>query len=82
MATVTINASEFKARCLALLDEVAATGETLIVLKRGKPVVRVIPAGGGEEVPQATLVGTVEEVGDIVGPVLPESDWDALSGDR
>jgi prevent-host-death family protein len=38
-----ITASQFKARCLRLLDEVAETGETLIVTKHGKPVARVEP---------------------------------------
>ena len=40
----TIAAGEFKARCLALLDRVAATGEALVVTKRGRPVARVVPA--------------------------------------
>jgi prevent-host-death family protein len=38
-----ITATQFKARCLRLLDEVAETGETLIVTKHGKPVARVEP---------------------------------------
>ena len=38
-----ITASQFKARCLRLLDEVAETGETLIVTKHGKAVARVLP---------------------------------------
>lgn len=38
-----ITATQFKARCLRLLDEVAETGETLIVTKRGRPVARVEP---------------------------------------
>ena len=40
----SIPASEFKAKCLALLDEVAETREALVVTKRGKPVAKVIPA--------------------------------------
>jgi len=39
----SIAASQFKARCLALLDEVAETKETLVVTKRGKPVAQVVP---------------------------------------
>jgi prevent-host-death family protein len=39
----TIPAGRFKAQCLSLLDEVAATGETIIVTKRGKPVAKVEP---------------------------------------
>ena len=39
-----IKASEFKAKCLKLMDEVAATGETLTVTKNGRPVVELRPA--------------------------------------
>lgn len=38
-----IKASEFKAKCLKLMDEVAATGETLTVTKNGRPVVELHP---------------------------------------
>lgn len=50
----TIPAGQFKARCLKLLDEVAETGETIVVTKRGKPVARVEPV----EEPRS-LVGSV-----------------------
>ncbi len=40
----TISATQFKARCLALLDEVADSGRPLVVTKRGKPVARIEPA--------------------------------------
>jgi prevent-host-death family protein len=54
MTKRTIPASQFKAKCLALLDEVAATGESIVVTKRGKPVAQVVPA----EEPRS-LIGTV-----------------------
>jgi prevent-host-death family protein len=38
-----LTASRFKAQCLALLDEVAETGEALVITKRGHPVARVAP---------------------------------------
>ena len=50
----SIAASEFKAKCLALLDEVAETKEEFLVTKRGKAVARVVPA----EEPRS-LIGTV-----------------------
>jgi prevent-host-death family protein len=53
MLTRRITATEFRAKCLALVDEVAETGETLVVTKRGKAVVHVVPA---DEPP--SLVGT------------------------
>jgi prevent-host-death family protein len=37
-----ISASQFKARCLALLDDVALTGEEVVVTKRGRPVARLV----------------------------------------
>lgn len=39
----SIKASEFKAKCLKLLDEVAETGEAIVVTKNGKPVARLEP---------------------------------------
>jgi prevent-host-death family protein len=39
----TIKASEFKAKCLALMDEVAATGEPIVITKNGEPVSQLVP---------------------------------------
>ena len=39
----TIKASEFKAKCLQLMDEVAQSGGEIVVTKNGRPVSRVIP---------------------------------------
>ena len=44
MASQVITATEFKAKCLSLLDEVAASGDTITVTKRGKPVATLGPA--------------------------------------
>ena len=75
----TINASDFKARCLAILDRVHETGERLVILKRGRPVAELSSViGEGSAYPQAELEGTVTIVGDVVGPVLPEDHWDSL----
>jgi prevent-host-death family protein len=38
-----IPATQFKARCMRLLDEVAETGEPLVITKRGRPVARLEP---------------------------------------
>jgi prevent-host-death family protein len=38
-----IDASEFKAKCLALPDDVALTGEPVTILKHGQPVAQVVP---------------------------------------
>lgn len=75
----TIHASDFKARCLAILDQVCATGERLIILKRGQPVAELGPViREGARYPQEELKGTVTVLGDIVGPAVPEDHWEAL----
>jgi prevent-host-death family protein len=77
----TMSATDFKAKCLAILDEVAQTGEVVTVLKHGRPVAQVVPAvprQGGY--PQEELAGTIEFLGDVIGPVLEPGDWDAESG--
>ena len=66
----TISASEFKAKCLALLDDVAATGQPIVVSKRGKPVARVTPLEG---VKVPSLRGSVLAEHDLVSPI--EVEW-------
>jgi prevent-host-death family protein len=74
----TIKASEFKARCLALMDEVAATREILVVTKNGKPVAELHPHNGRRTAaPFGLHKGTVRIVGDIISPI-GEADWEAL----
>lgn len=74
----TMQASEFKAKCLAILDEVQRSGEGLTILKRGRAVAQLLPVSPREAgAPQETLVGTVTILGDILGPVLPAEDWEA-----
>lgn len=74
----SINASDFKAKCLALLDEVAKTGRPMTILKRGKPVAQLVPATPRDDgLPQDALFGSVTILGDIVSPVLNPSEWEA-----
>ncbi len=75
----TINASGFKARCLAILDRVQATGERVVILKRGRPVAELLPVSRTHaEYPQLELKGTVIVVGDIVEPAVLEEHWESL----
>jgi len=76
----TINASEFKAKCLAILDEVAASGEQVTILKHGQPVARLVPplAITGRY-PQRELAGTVEFLGDVIAPAVDADEWEALA---
>jgi len=77
----TINASKFKAQCLAILDEVARTGESVTILKRGKPVAQLVPPVPSDaRYPQEELLGTVILHADVRDPVLPAEEWDAVRG--
>lgn len=74
----SLSASEFKAKCLAVLDEVARTGEPVTILKRGKPVARLVPSVPREKgCPQEQIMGTVRIKGDIIEPPLPADAWEA-----
>lgn len=67
MKNRVIGATEFKAKCLALLDEVAADGATITVTKRGRPVATLGPAKKRAwKSSKGILAGKVKIVGDIV----------------
>jgi prevent-host-death family protein len=65
-----LSASDFKAKCLSILDDIVRTGDTVTITKRGKPVARLVPyLDKGKTYPQDRLKGSVKVVGDIVSPV-------------
>lgn len=74
----TIQASEFKAKCLALMDDVARSGETIIITKNGKPVAELRP----HRPPRAkSLIGLHKGQGAILGDIISpigEDLWEAL----
>ena len=75
-----IKASEFKARCLAILDEVARTGDPVAISKRGRIVAEVVRPRGAKvaRYPQQALRGTGRTRGDIVAPAVPPETWEAV----
>ena len=77
-----IAAGEFKAKCLALIDEVNQTGQELVITKRGKPTAKLIPF---EETSVDSLFGRLKGIvkivgdpNDLVNPIIPLEDWDSL----
>jgi prevent-host-death family protein len=70
-----IPASAFKARCLSVMNDVQTTGEPVIVTKRGKPVVKVIPAELEKDDLFGFMAGKFKIVGDIEAPVVPLKHW-------
>jgi antitoxin (DNA-binding transcriptional repressor) of toxin-antitoxin stability system len=75
--------SKFKATCLAVLEEVRKTGKPILVTRFGHPIAEINPPTSGK--PAIRLgggIGTVKILGDIVGPISDESDWEAAQDPR
>jgi prevent-host-death family protein len=72
--------SEFKAKCLALLEQVRATKKPLRITRFGKPVAEVIPPTAVED--RAAWIGSMKDTmkitGDIVSPATDEDEWEVL----
>jgi prevent-host-death family protein len=80
MKTKTIPAGQFKARCLAIMDEVQAKRQAVVITKRGKPVAKLIPVEQEKDGIFGFMKGKgqIEIKGDIIAPVLTPEEW----GDR
>ena len=69
-------ATEFKAKCLNLLDHVHETGEELIISKHGRPVAKLVAVTA--EKPWKKLRGTGEFIGDPFSPAITDSELEVL----
>jgi prevent-host-death family protein len=67
-------AAQFKAQCLAVMNQVSQSGRAVVITKHGKAVVKVVPANEGEDEIFGALAGIARITGDIVNSV-PASDW-------
>jgi len=67
-------AAQFKARCLAVMDQVSQSGRPVVITKHGKPVVKLVPANEGEDEIFGALAGIARIKGDIEKTV-PARDW-------
>jgi prevent-host-death family protein len=75
-----IPAAVFKAECLKLMDEVARTGQPVVITKHGKPVARLVPIPPESRSLFGYMKNTVQIKGDVVAPIKDE--WSALSGEE
>jgi prevent-host-death family protein len=71
----TIPISEFKAKCLGLLQKVNEENEVLIVTRHGKPVAEVRPCPKDLEVALQRFRGSVTYAGDLISPL--DEKWEA-----
>jgi prevent-host-death family protein len=71
-------AGQFKARCLSVMDDVNATGEPVIITKRGKPVAKVVPVTSKKQDLFGFMAGELKIIGDIESPVIPLEEWEVM----
>jgi antitoxin (DNA-binding transcriptional repressor) of toxin-antitoxin stability system len=65
---------------LALLERVQKTKTPICITRRGKPIAEVIPPSPTSDRGNwlGSMAGTVDILGDIISPVIEDSDWEAL----
>lgn len=71
----TIKASEFKATCLRLMDEVARSGDEIVITKNGRPTARLLPYRKRFGDWFGADRDRIEIIGDIVSPL--DVEWEA-----
>ncbi|HTW32539.1 MAG TPA: type II toxin-antitoxin system Phd/YefM family antitoxin [Candidatus Sulfotelmatobacter sp.] len=80
MKTKTIPAGQFKARCLAIMDEVQSKRQAIVITKRGKPVAKLVPVEQKKDDIFGFFKGKgkIEIKGDIVSPIISPEEWGDL----
>lgn len=73
-----MKASEFKAKCLKLMDEVAETGEEIVITKRGQAVAKLLPVRRRQGAPFGRDRDIIKIHGDIGAPI--DVEWNAETG--
>ena len=70
-----IGASDFQAQCLKLMDEIAETGQEIVISKNGRLIAKLVPYGKRLETLFGIDAGKIEILGDVVGPL--DIAWEA-----
>jgi prevent-host-death family protein len=71
-------AGVFKTNCLAIMDEVQAKHETIVITKHGKPVAKLVPANPEKDEIYDFLAGKGSVAGDVVSPAMSPEEWSDL----
>jgi prevent-host-death family protein len=71
-------AGKFKACCLSVMDDVNATGEPVIITKRGTPVAKIVPVASKKQDLFGFMVGQFKIVGNIESPVVSLEAWEVM----
>jgi prevent-host-death family protein len=79
----TVGATEFKAKCLELMDRVAERRATYVITKRGRPVAKLVPADPPvPRSPFGCMADLTEIVGDLDKPAHSEEQWKQFERER
>ncbi len=73
-----MGAGAFKANCLAIMDEVQAKHETVVITKHGEPVAKLVPVEPEDDDIFGFLRGKATITGDVVSPALSLREWGNL----
>jgi prevent-host-death family protein len=71
-------AGAFKTKCLAVMDEVQAKHETVVITKHGKPVAMLVPVNAETDEIYNFLAGKGVVAGDVVSPAISPDEWGEL----
>jgi prevent-host-death family protein len=74
----TIPAGTFKTKCLAIMDDVQARNQPIVITKRGKPVAKLVPVGKTNDEFYHFLQGKGALTGDVLAPALSNKEWGEL----
>jgi prevent-host-death family protein len=74
----TIPAGAFKTNCLAIMDEVKAKRETVVITKHGEPVAKLVPVTSDTDEIFGFFTGKGSITGDVVAPALSPDEWGNL----
>jgi prevent-host-death family protein len=74
----TVAAGEFKTKCLKIMDRVSTTREPVVVTKKGKPLVKLVPIDNAKHDVFGCLSDKLEIAGDIESPIISDDDWEVL----
>jgi prevent-host-death family protein len=75
----TMAAGAFKAKCLAVMDEVQAKRVTVVITKRGKPVAKLVPVEPKQDEIFGFYKGKIKIKGDIIKPAFTLREWGNLA---
>jgi antitoxin (DNA-binding transcriptional repressor) of toxin-antitoxin stability system len=68
----------FKANCLAVMDEVQAKHEAIVIAKRGRPVAKLVPVITDKDEIYNFLAGKGAITGDVISPAIAPQEWGEL----